>query len=73
MVTALNPLITDPPTRSLTICTPAPGVKDAPRRWRDGLRPPSTPHTDEHPGWLSGRRLSPGHPAIRSGDTRLAE
>jgi hypothetical protein len=42
-----NPLTSEPPTRSTTMRTPVSEVKGAPRRWRDGLRPPLTPDTDE--------------------------
>ena len=45
-----------PPTRCMTMCTAAPGVKG--RSLRDGLWPPLTPDAAEQECWLSGRWLS---------------
>jgi hypothetical protein len=40
----------EPPTRPTTMCPPVSDLKGAPRRWRDGLRPPLTPDTGEQAG-----------------------
>ena len=66
------PRDSEPPNRSRSMCTPAPGIKGATASLRDDLRSPLTPGTDERTGWLSGRvsllsklsRAPPAHPTV---------